>query len=116
MRNLLTRQSGGSGSGTAGKMITVRVYLLAIVSSMGAFLFGYDMALIGTSIELHSFKKDFGLEHASKSVEDAFAANIVSLLQAGCFGALISAPLSDRFGRSLAGTPRNSSLCGVGTQ
>ncbi|GAB1206358.1 hypothetical protein APSETT445_005043 [Aspergillus pseudonomiae] len=70
---------------------------------MGAFLFGYDMAFIGTSIELHSFKQEFGLEHASKSVEDAFAANIVSLLQAGCFfGSLISAPLSDRFGRKLA--------------
>ncbi|KAE8366654.1 general substrate transporter [Aspergillus caelatus] len=103
MRNLLKRQSGGSGSGTAGKMITLRVYFLAIVTSMGAFLFGYDMAFIGTSIELHSFKKDFGLEHASRSVEDVFAANIVSLLQAGCFfGSLVSAPLSDRFGRKLS--------------
>ncbi|KAE8419692.1 general substrate transporter [Aspergillus pseudocaelatus] len=82
MRNLLKRQSSGSGSGTAGKMITLRVYFLAIVTSMGA---------------------DFGLEHASRSVEDVFAANIVSLLQAGCFfGSLISAPLSDRFGRKLS--------------
>jgi MFS family permease len=47
--------------------------------------------------------RDFKLEHASNSVEDAFAANIVSLLQAGCFfGSLISAPLSDHYGRKLA--------------
>ncbi|KAB8269767.1 general substrate transporter [Aspergillus minisclerotigenes] len=103
MWNLLKRQSNGSDSGTDGRMTSIRVYLLAIVTSMGAFLFGYDMAFIGTSIELNSFKKDFGLEHASKAVEDAFSANIVSLLQAGCFfGSLISAPLSDRFGRKLA--------------
>jgi putative Mn2+ efflux pump MntP len=32
-----------------------RVYILAIVSSMGAFLFGYDLAFIGTSITLTPF-------------------------------------------------------------
>jgi len=32
-----------------------RVYILAIVSSMGAFLFGYDLAFIGTSITLGPF-------------------------------------------------------------
>ncbi|KAB8261836.1 general substrate transporter [Aspergillus pseudonomiae] len=115
MRNLLDRRPGGPGSGNAGKVLTIRVYFLAIVTSMGAFLFGYDMAFIGTSIELHSFKKDFGLEHASKSAEDAFAANIVSLLQAGCFfGSLISAPLSDRFGRKLALALAGLTFC-VGT-
>ena len=34
-----------------------RVYVLAIVTSMGAFLFGYDLAFIGTSIELDPFKR-----------------------------------------------------------
>lgn len=34
-----------------------RVYILAIVSSMGAFLFGYDLAFIGTSITLAPFIK-----------------------------------------------------------
>ena len=32
-----------------------RVYILATVSSMGAFLFGYDLAFIGTSITLAPF-------------------------------------------------------------
>lgn len=34
-----------------------RVYTLAIVTSMGAFLFGYDLAFIGTSIELAPFQR-----------------------------------------------------------
>jgi putative Mn2+ efflux pump MntP len=35
----------------------MRVYLLAIVTSMGAFMFGYDLAFIGTSIDLESFQR-----------------------------------------------------------
>lgn len=34
-----------------------RVYILAIVTSMGALMFGYDLAFIGTSIGLDPFKK-----------------------------------------------------------
>jgi MFS family permease len=46
--------------------------------------------------------RDFGLKGASVHTTDAFAANIVSLLQAGCFfGALIAAPLGDKLGRRI---------------
>ncbi|KAB8229830.1 general substrate transporter [Aspergillus alliaceus] len=93
-------------------MLTIRVYFLAIVTWMGAFLFGYDMAFIGTSIELHSFKINFGLEHTSKSIEDTFAANIVSLLQADCFfGSLMSALVSDFFGRRFTLTLAGLAFC-----
>jgi hypothetical protein len=51
------RQSIEASMDTAGNMIASRVYFLAIVTSMGAFFFGYDMAFIGTSIELQSFRK-----------------------------------------------------------
>jgi MFS family permease len=79
------------------------VYLVAIVAAMGAFIFGYDLAFIGTTITLKPFIKDFGLTHASASAKDAFSANIVSLLQAGCFfGSLAVAPLGDRLGRKPA--------------
>ncbi|KAI5196085.1 hypothetical protein AUEXF2481DRAFT_454884 [Aureobasidium subglaciale EXF-2481] len=79
------------------------VYLTAMVASMGAFIFGYDLAFIGTTITLKPFLKDFGLAHASVSTKDAFSANIVSLLQAGCFfGSLAVAPLGDRLGRKPA--------------
>ncbi|KAJ5485425.1 hypothetical protein N7539_005413 [Penicillium diatomitis] len=81
----------------------MRVYILAIVTSMGAFMFGYDLAFIGTSIELKPFKRDFGLLGASQSAQNAFAANVVSLLQAGCFfGSLAAAPVGDKFGRRIA--------------
>lgn len=36
-----------------------RVYMIAMVASMGAFLFGYDLAFIGTTITQKSFKKYF---------------------------------------------------------
>jgi len=63
-------------------------------------MFGYDLAFIGTTITLKPFKHDFGLLDASQATSDAFSANIVSLLQAGCFfGSLAVAPLGDRFGR-----------------
>lgn len=90
----------------------MRVYLLATVTSMGAFMFGYDLAFIGTSIDLKSFLgiahttnlfRDFDLIGASQSAQNAFSANIVSLLQAGCFfGALAAAPLGDKLGRRIA--------------
>jgi MFS family permease len=79
------------------------VYLTAVVASMGAFIFGYDLAFIGTTITLKPFEKDFGLLHASQETSDAFSANIVSLLQAGCFfGSLAVAPIGDRWGRKIA--------------
>jgi MFS family permease len=46
--------------------------------------------------------RDFGLKGASTHTTDAFAANIVSLLQAEYFfGALIAAPLGDKLGRRI---------------
>ena len=34
-----------------------RVYLLALISSMGAIMFGYDLGFIGTAMELESFEE-----------------------------------------------------------
>lgn len=43
------------------------------------------------------------MDGASTSVQDAFSANIVSLLQAGCFfGSLAAAPIGDKLGRRIA--------------
>ncbi|KAK8096088.1 hypothetical protein PG999_014110 [Apiospora kogelbergensis] len=67
---------------------------------MGALMFGYDLGFIGTAIELSSFQRDFGLEHASKSEKAAFSANVVSLLQAGCIvGSLAAGPFASHYGR-----------------
>jgi MFS family permease len=77
-----------------------KVYSAAVLASMGALIFGYDLAFIGTTITLKPFMKDFHLTHASQAEKDAFSANIISLLQAGCFfGALAVAPVGDKWGR-----------------
>jgi hypothetical protein len=34
-----------------------RVYVLALISSMGAVMFGYDLGFIGTVLELESFQQ-----------------------------------------------------------
>ncbi|KAJ1326025.1 MFS transporter SP family sugar:H+ symporter [Microdochium nivale] len=80
-----------------------RVYMLAMVSSMGAVMFGYDLGFIGTALELDSFKRDFGTLHATTAEKSAFAANVVSLLQAGCIiGSLAVSPVADTWGRRTA--------------
>lgn len=85
------------------EVINARIYLIALVASMGGFIFGYDLAFIGTTITLAPFTNDFGLTNASVATTNAFSANIVSLLQAGCFfGSLAVGPLGDRFGRKIA--------------
>lgn len=88
------------------------VYITALVASMGAFIFGYDLAFIGTTITLTPFKRDFGLLDASQSTTDSFSANIVSLLQAGCFfGSLAVAPLGDKYGRKPALITAGAAFC-----
>lgn len=88
------------------------VYITAVVASMGAFIFGYDLAFIGTTITLTPFKRDFGLLDASQSTADSFSANIVSLLQAGCFfGSLAVAPLGDKYGRKPALIIAGAAFC-----
>ena len=94
------------------EIYNVHIYVIALVASMGAFMFGYDLAFIGTTITLKPFKHDFGLLHASQASNDAFSANIVSLLQAGCFfGSLAVAPLGDRFGRRPALMIAGATFC-----
>lgn len=39
------------------EVLNWRVYILSLVASMGAFLFGYDLAFIGTAITLKPFEK-----------------------------------------------------------
>lgn len=34
-----------------------RIYVLAVIASMGALMFGYDLGFIGTAIELSSFQR-----------------------------------------------------------
>lgn len=61
---------------------------------------GYDTSVIGGTMALDSFRRDFGLVSASETETDTLEGNIVSTFQAGCFfGSLLTFPLGERFGR-----------------
>lgn len=64
---------------------------------------GYDTSVIGGSMALEPFRRDFGLERSSDHETDTLEGNIVSTFQAGCFfGSLLTFPLAERFGRKMA--------------
>ncbi|TDZ36751.1 Quinate permease [Colletotrichum trifolii] len=86
-----------------------RIHLIALVASMSALAMGYDTAVIGGTMALDSFRRDFHLDDVSTSTRDTIQGNIVSTFQAGCFfGALFTFPIAEKFGRRktvmLAGT------------
>ncbi|KAK8063446.1 hypothetical protein PG996_008098 [Apiospora saccharicola] len=79
------------------------IHLIAIVSSMSALAMGYDTAVIGGTMALDSFIRDFGWSEVDKTTRDTIQGNIVSTFQAGCFfGALFCFPLAEKFGRRIA--------------
>ncbi|KAL1856842.1 hypothetical protein Daus18300_010605 [Diaporthe australafricana] len=61
---------------------------------------GYDTAVIGGTMALNSFIRDFELGGMAKTVRDTTQGNIVSTFQAGCFfGALFAFPAAEKLGR-----------------
>ncbi|KAK2053864.1 general substrate transporter [Colletotrichum caudatum] len=86
-----------------------RIHLIALVASMSALAMGYDTAVIGGTMALDSFRRDFHLDGVATSTRDTIQGNIVSTFQAGCFfGALLTFPIAEKLGRRktvmLAGT------------
>ncbi|KAK6536236.1 hypothetical protein TWF281_000479 [Arthrobotrys megalospora] len=80
-----------------------RVHLMAIIMSMGSLAMGYDTAVIGGTMALDSFKRDFGLNDVSQHQRDTLQGNIVSTFQAGTFfGALLTFPIGEKIGRKKA--------------
>ncbi|KAJ6561538.1 quinate permease [Mycena vulgaris] len=77
-----------------------KIYAYSITAAFGAVLYGYDSAFIGGTIALASFQKEFAITAANKAT---ISANIVSGYQAGAFfGALLSFPFCERYGRRLS--------------
>lgn len=98
---LLAPRDLSSGDAPA-EIYNFRVYLLALCSSMGSAMFGYDSAFIGGSLTLPAFESRFNFADASSSYKDALSANIVSTFQAGCFfGAIICWLVTEKLGRRL---------------
>lgn len=64
---------------------------------------GYDTAVIGGTMALDSFRRDFGLVGVSSTARDTLQGNIVSTFQAGTFfGALLTFPIGEKYGRKKA--------------
>ncbi|KAF7352410.1 putative quinate permease [Mycena venus] len=85
---------------TPSEVYNWKIYAYSICAAFGAVLYGYDSAFIGGTIALASFQKEFGITAANKA---AISANVVSGYQAGAFfGALLSFPFCERYGRRFA--------------
>ncbi|KAL2752310.1 hypothetical protein ACRALDRAFT_2060920 [Sodiomyces alcalophilus JCM 7366] len=80
-----------------------RIHLIALVASCSALAMGYDTAVIGGTMALESFIRDFGLDNVTTATRDTIHGNIVSTFQVGCFfGALLTFPLAEKLGRKKA--------------
>ncbi|EMC99271.1 hypothetical protein BAUCODRAFT_396879 [Baudoinia panamericana UAMH 10762] len=62
-----------------------RVYVSALIISLGVMAYGYDSAFIGTTITQKSFKRDFGLATMTKAEQNAVSSNLTSIYSAGGF-------------------------------
>lgn len=64
---------------------------------------GYDTSVIGGTMALDSFRRDFDLVDRPQFQRDTIQGNIVSTFQAGCFfGALLTFPVGEKIGRKYA--------------
>lgn len=89
-----------SGTNDPPEVRNWRIHLIATVASMSALAIGYDTSVIGGTMALTSFMRDFGLDLVEKTQRDTIQGNIVSTFQAGCFfGALLTFPIAEKWGR-----------------
>ncbi|KAF2490908.1 general substrate transporter [Lophium mytilinum] len=85
-----------------GQRFRPRIIFMAVLVSMGGFIFGYDTGQISGFLEMPDFLLRF--HDTTKEGKPAFSnsrsGTIVGLLSIGTLiGALIAAPVSDKFGR-----------------
>ena len=58
-----------------------RIHTVALVASMSALAMGYDTSVIGGTMALESFRRDFALDQVESTVRDTIQGNIVSTFQ-----------------------------------
>lgn len=58
-----------------------RIHMVALVASMSALAMGYDTAVIGGTMALDSFRRDFALDGIPSTIRDTIQGNIVSTFQ-----------------------------------
>ncbi|KAI1837261.1 hypothetical protein DTO006G1_2404 [Penicillium roqueforti] len=83
-------------------LLTWRSFIMGILVSMGGFLFGYDTGQISGFLEMKDFLERYGEIQSDGTYHftNVRSGLIVALLSVGTLiGALVAAPIADRFGR-----------------
>src|SRR5258706_1005409 len=85
-------------------LVTLRTFIMAVSTAMGGFIFGYDTGQISGFLEMQVFLERFGEQDSTGkySFSNVRSGLIVGLLSIGTLiGALVAAPLSNKFGRRM---------------
>ncbi|RDI83491.1 hypothetical protein Vi05172_g6733 [Venturia inaequalis] len=98
----LEKEAGEPLDNTPVRIFTPRVLLMGMIVSIGGLIFGYDTGQISGFLEMPNFLNTFA--DTTKNGQPAFSnsrsGTIVGLLSIGTLiGALIAAPVADKFGR-----------------
>lgn len=81
MKFLSKLSSHASGTLDPPEVRNWRIHWIALVVSMSALAMGYDTAVIGGTMALESFIRDFGLDPGDSKSRNFIQANIVSTFQ-----------------------------------
>jgi len=84
------------------RWMTLRVFTMAVVVSIGGFIFGYDTGQISGMLEMPNFLRTFADKEGPK-FSNVRSGTIVALLSIGTLmGALAAAPIADAVGRKFS--------------
>lgn len=90
------------GDYPAPKVFNFRVLIMGLLVSLGGFIFGWEGGSISGYTQMDNFRDRFGDEMSSGTLKlgNVRQGLMTGMLCVGCLiGALVSAPIADRFGR-----------------
>ncbi|PYI00881.1 general substrate transporter [Aspergillus sclerotiicarbonarius CBS 121057] len=88
---------------TPPEVYNMRLYLTVMAISMSLLVFGYDTSFIGTTLEIPSFTRDFGLDQMSSGEKSDTTGNLTSVFSVGAFfGSLFMFFIFELFGRRVS--------------